>query len=167
MWHKIDSWWTRHSDGRRYDRGPMYLCVLAGMFLYAFSMLLKGPVPQGSVDSALNTSTQAMLSTSIVIGAASMLFGSAAGSRFFFPKWQRTRCYQVGIAGVPISVTGLIIYSWAIISETQNFLSAMGGAMTPLMAIGLSVNGFYFTLEIRRIERNVDVIKREEGIGDA
>lgn len=39
--------------------------------------------------------------------------------------------------------------------------------MAPLMALGLAVNGFYFTLEIRRIERNVNVIKREEGIGDA
>lgn len=167
MWRKIDGWWTRHSDGRRYDRGPMYLSVLVGLFLTAISMLLQGPTPTGPISAALDAASQTTLATSMLIGTGSMLFGSAAGARFFFPKWQRTRCYQVGIAGVPISVTGLVMYSWATITETPNFLSAMGGAMTPLMAIGLSVNGFYFTLEIRRIERNVNVIKREEGIGDA
>lgn len=108
MWRKIDGWWTRHSDGRRYDRGPMYLSVLVGLFLTAISMLLQGPTPTGPISAALDAASQTMLATSMLIGTGSMLFGSAAGARLFFQNGSAPVATKWELQAFPFQLRALL-----------------------------------------------------------
>jgi hypothetical protein len=159
---RLDGWWTRHSDFRRYDRGPMYLTMMIALMFSAVSMLIQGPVPGSNLEE-LSEITQTMLALFLFAGSGLCVFGATVGSKYWFPRWGRIRSYRVGICGVPAVVTSLGFYSYAIYAGAVNVASALGGTLGPLMTLGTLINGFYFYLETRRIERNIVLVKKIEG----
>lgn len=155
---KLDTWWEEHSAGRRYDRGPMYFWMMLASFLTSISMILTGPVPNGSI-SELTFLEQSVLSWVLFLGSGLSVFSAMTGSRFWFPNWSRVKSYGMGLIGVPLVTSAYLFYAYAIVLGTENWQSALGGTLVPCLALGAAINGVYFFLEIRRIQRNVQFLK--------
>ena len=159
--HKLDNWWETHSAGRRYDRGPMYFWMMVACMITGLSLLIIGPTPQGSIDK-LDDGLEKVLAVLLFSGSAVCTFAATTGSRFWFPRWSRVLSYGVGLVGLPIVISSLMFYAYAVSNNTDNFTSALGGAFALLLALGAAINGVYFWLEMRRITRNVKFIKETD-----
>jgi hypothetical protein len=156
--HKLDDWWETHSAGRRYDRGPMYFWMMVAALITGISLIILGPSPTGPV-SKTDPSVQNILAWILTIGAGASTFAASTGSRFWFPRWSRVLSYGVGMVGIPLVCASMLFYGYAVLQNTPNFLSTVGGAFCPLLALGAAINAVYFYLEVRRINRNVVKIK--------
>ncbi|AKU45332.1 hypothetical protein MADRUGA_42 [Mycobacterium phage Madruga] len=157
----LDAWWEKNSSQRRYDRGPMYFWVMFASLLTAISMILTGPIPNGSI-SELNESEQIILAWTLLVGATISTFASLTGSRFLFPHWTRVKSYSVGLIGVPLVSSSFSFYAYALYINTANITSGLSGTLVPCLALGSAINGVYFFLEIRRIQRNVKFLKETD-----
>lgn len=149
----LDVWWSRRK--RRYDRGPVYVCVMIAVASFALSASILGPTPGGVVTEVLSKQTSDLMALCILFGSLVCLFGICAGSRWFFPKTSIRRCCQIGIIGSPALAVGLLVYGGAVVVGTGNPIVALGGILGPMIAIGDIVNAFFLVLEIRRIDRNI------------
>lgn len=158
---KLDEWWEGRFAVRRYDRGPMYICMMIAVMLTAISIIILGPVPESSI-SELSSDLQKTLSTILLIGGVTCTIGSLLGSRFFFPGFSVVRSYGIGLIGIPLVASSMFFYGYAVMINTNNFASALGGTFAPLLGIGAAMNGVYFLLEIRRIQRNMEAIQAAE-----
>jgi len=88
----------------------------------------------------------------IVIGLAMMLHGALSGLPWWFPKRSVKRSYMSGYTGAPAAVTGLGVYAYFIISNTQTWSSALSAVLTPFLALGITIQALVLWLEVRRIE---------------
>lgn len=145
----IDKWWSQRASARRLDRHPVYLCSLIGVMLPAASIFWFGPNPTSGV-AALSELTQVMLCGCIAFGAALALIAAAA------PNHRITWAYRMAFSATPAIVAGLTVYSWVILSSADTPSSAMGGMLTPMLALGYAGKAFAFWLESRRIEHTAN-----------
>jgi hypothetical protein len=159
--NRLDLWWTNHEKTRRYDHSPMYVCMMIALSLSGISLFLWGPA-EGSSLALLDIGIQLLFAGMLMFGSLICLFGSATGTKYFFKNWSQRRSYRIGISGVPAVVTSLLFYTISVYSAAQNIQSSLGGTLTPLLCLGATLNGIYFQLEVRRIERNVDRLTEGE-----
>jgi hypothetical protein len=89
----------------------------------------------------------------ILVGGLVKLHGVLSHSRLWFPGTTLRRCYQLGYTGAPIASAGLFVYGYFILEHTHNWTSALGGVLTPLLGLGVLLQGGVYWLEARRIER--------------
>jgi hypothetical protein len=162
--NRFDSWWTDHEKTRRYDHGPMYVCMMLALSLSGASLFLWGPA-EGSSLAQLDKVMQLFFAGMLMFGSFICLLGSATGTKYFFKNCNQRRSYRIGIAGLPTVVTSLVFYTISIYSAAQNIQSSLGGTLTPLLCVGAALNGVYFQLEVRRIERNLDRLKEDPDDG--
>lgn len=160
--NRLDIWWLKkETTGPRYDRGPMYMCMMIALLCSSISLFLWGPVPGSNIQKDLSQFTQILLAGMLMLGSSICLFGAASGS-LVAKKWSRRQSYNCGIAGMPAVLASLIFYTWAIYAGSTNIASGLGATLSPLLAIGTILNGLIFWLEKRRIQRNIHKIIQTE-----
>lgn len=156
----LDDWWSNASRDVRLDRNPVYLCVLIGVAAPSLAVVLVGPVPNSAL-TALTGTTQIVLCAFIFGGSCIMLYAS-----FRFPGDRRKLAYRRGYTFTPLVVSGLIVYGITILANTPNFMAALSGFLTPMLAVGIAFQGMRLWLESRRIQRTeetlLDMKKRGE-----
>jgi hypothetical protein len=145
-----DIWW-RHKTDRRLDRYPANLCLLFGLIFASMSILLIGPTPSSKL-TLMSTDLQMMMCACIFGGCIIKLHGVLAHSRFWFPNMPLKYCYQLGYNGAPIAAAGLFVYGFYLLEGTPNWTSALGTLLTPLLGLGVLLQGVLYWLEARRIE---------------
>lgn len=149
----LDGWWEDISPHRRLDFNFGNLSMLIGLMLPSLSIILTGPVPT-SILTDMPEGLQVAMCACIFFGAGMKLHGALAGHRYWFPTMSVKRCYTYGYSGAPLASVGCITYGYYILSNTQNFWSALGGVATPLFGVGIMAQAFLYILEYRRIDRN-------------
>lgn len=150
---RLDRWWDRKAASRRIDRNAANMCMLIGLMLSTLSIILQGPVPNSLLDN-MEPELQIAMCTCIFGGCALKLHGALSGMRFYFPKTPVARCYRYGVSGAGPAFAGMCVYGYFILSNTQTFLSALGGVATPMFGVGLLIQAGFYWLEARRIESN-------------
>lgn len=163
----LDLWWDETSSTRRLDHYPANLCMLIGLLLTSSSIVLQGPSPT-SVLVDMSDPLQVAMCACIFGGCLIKLHGIASHTRFWFPHKPLRKCYQLGYTGAPLSTSGLLVYGYYILSNTPTWLSALGGVLTPLLGVGIALQGCVYWLEARRIERRerqmISIAKRNKEI---
>lgn len=150
----------------RKDHGPMYICVMVGLFAWSLSLLIAGPIRYSIIDE-LNTTAQNILGTSIFIGSSICLTGILLGTPFIRPKIDVRVCYAWGAAGTPAVSIAVGVYFWAVVhGSVSPVLSGMSGALSLMIPVGAVWNAVYLLRERRRIERNVPIVLKELGNDD-
>ena len=147
----LDRWWMKTSPKRRLDRDAIGVTALMGFAAPTLSISLVGPTPT-SVLRDMSDDLQISMCVCIVLGLLVMLHGVLLGSPFYFPKAPVKRSYTRGFTGAPAAVLGLGVYSYYIIENTQTWASALSAMLTPLLALGITIQAFIYWLEVRRIE---------------
>lgn len=155
-----DDWWLRVSPRRRLDRNAGNMFMLIGLMLPTLSIVLRGPTPN-SVLNGMPEYLQVWMCAFIFGGCGLKLYGALSGFKYFRPNVHLKDCYKWGFIGAPLASTGAIVYGYYILSNTENFWSALSGVSTPMFGIGISVQAFFYWLEWRRIERNEHLYIRE------
>lgn len=150
---RIDAWWDANSPRRRLDSNFGNLFMLLGLMLPSLSIVIRGPVPS-SVLAHMPEGLQVAMCACIFFGCAAKLHGALAGRRFWFPHTSIKRCYVYGYSGAPMASVGCITYGYYILSNTENFWSALSGIATPMFGVGISAQALIYALEYRRIDRN-------------
>lgn len=158
---RLDAWWADISPRRRMDRNAGNLCMLIGLMLPSLSIVLQGPVPS-SVLEDMPDALQVAMCACIFVGCGIKLHGSLSNSRWYFPKTTLKKAYRWGYTGAPIATVGTWVYGWFILSNTDNFLSALGGVATPIFGLGISIQAGFYWLESRRIDHNERVLIKAE-----
>lgn len=148
----LDLWWDETSSSRRLDHYPANLCMLIGLILSSFSIVLQGPSPT-SVLVDMSPEMQIAMCVCIFGGCVIKLHGVLSHTRIWFPSKPLRKCYQLGYTGAPLATAGLFVYGYFILHSTPTWLSALGGVLTPLLGVGISLQGCVYWLEARRIER--------------
>lgn len=152
-----DAWWVRKSPQRRLDRDAIAICAQFGFAGPTLSIALVGPAPT-SVLEDMAPSLQITMCICIVIGLLTMLHGSLSGFPWYFPNAPVKRCYVRGYTGAPAAVIGLSVYAYYIIENTNTWPSALSAVVTPLLALGISIQAMLYWLEVRRIENVEDIL---------
>lgn len=156
----LDNWWTHHVEDLRFDRAPMYVCVIFGSLFVAVSLYLVGP-PPGSAVNTLSIDFQKLLAAVLGFGCCVALFGTFAGSKLFFPNLNRQTTYKIGLAAAPAIISSMVVYSWTVMTEVESFTSALGGLIAPAIAFGNMVEASIFFFELRRISHNIPRARKE------
>lgn len=147
----------------RKDHGPMYICVIIGLFLWSLSLLIAGPIRYSILDE-LNDTAQNILGVSIFLGSSMCLIGILLGTRFIRPKIDIRLCYAWGAAGTPAVSIAVWVYFWAVVhGSVSPVLSGMSGALSLMIPLGAVWNAVYLWRERRRIERNIPRVLGELG----
>jgi hypothetical protein len=147
----LDVWWET-KERQRLDRNPANLCLLVGLLCASLSIILKGPSPTSRLI-LMSEDLQIAMCACIFIGCIIKLHGVLARSRFWFPHMSLKHCYQLGYNGAPIGSSGLFVYGFYLLEGTPNWTSALGTVLTPMLGLGLLLQGGVYWLESRRIER--------------
>lgn len=150
---RIDDWWDRTAPTRRLDRNGANMCMLIGLVLTSFSVIVIGPSPS-SVIRDMTDHLQIAMCVCIFSGCLVKLFGALAHSRFFFPRMRVKTCYQIGVGGAPLASSGLFVYGWFLLENTPTWTSALGAVLTPMLGAGILIQSAFYLLEARRIGRN-------------
>lgn len=145
-----DLWWRSKPD-RRLDRYPANLCLLFGLVFASLSILLIGPTPNSRL-TLMSPDLQMMMCACIFGGCIIKIHGLLSHSRFYFPHTPLKQCYQFGYNGAPIASAGLFVYGFYLLEGTPNWTSALGTLLTPLLGLGVLLQGVAYWLEARRIE---------------
>lgn len=160
LWHNVthpitalDNWWFRNSPDRRLDRNFGNICMLIGLMFPTLAIVLVGPVPNSQLALMPNW-LQIWMCAFIFFGCGTKLHGAMSGSRWYFPKIGVKKAYSYGFIGAPFATTGLLIYGYFILTNTQTWVSALGGILTPMLGIGIGLQAIQYWLEWRRIDRN-------------
>lgn len=148
-----DNWWARVSPNRRLDRNMGNMSMLIGLMLPSLAIVLTGPVPSSALMH-MSDALQIWMCACIFFGCGIKLHGALSGSRWYFPHMPLKKSYSYGFIGAPVASAGLFVYGWFILSNTANFMSAMGAFLTPMLAAGISLQAIQYWLEYRRIDRN-------------
>jgi hypothetical protein len=135
--------------------------MLIGLMLPTMSIILTGPVPNSALMN-MPESLQIAMCCCIFLGCGMKLHGALAGRRFYFPGTSVKRCYTYGYSGAPLATVGCITYGYYILSNTDNFLSALGAISTPMFGTGITAQAVLYMLEYRRIDRNEKRIRNRE-----
>lgn len=147
----LDLWWEEKRDHLRLDHYPANLCLLFGLIFASLSILLIGPTPSSNL-MLMSDDLQIAMCACIFIGCMIKIQGVLSGSRFWFPRMSYRRCYQLGYNGAPIASAGLFVYGFFLLQGTPNWTSALGTVLTPLLGLGVLLQGGVYWLEARRIE---------------
>lgn len=147
----LDTWWLRKSSQRRLDRNAIGICALFGFVGPTLSVILVGPAPSSAL-SGMPDGLQISMCVCIVVGLLTMLYGALSGFPWWFPNTPIRRSYAMGYTGAPAAVIGLGVYAYFIIMNTQTWSSALSAVLTPVLALGISIQAFTYWLEVRRIE---------------
>jgi hypothetical protein len=165
----LDVWWEHKSGELRLDHYPANLCLLIGLICSSLSIILIGPVPNSRL-TLMSPDLQILMCICIFIGCLIKLHGVLAHSRYWFPNISLKHCYQLGYNGAPIGAAGLFVYGFYLLEGTQNWLSALGTILTPLLGLGILLQGGVYWLESRRIEKVerylIGIAKRDKVNGD-
>lgn len=148
----LDLWWEIHSENLRLDHNLANLCMLIGLICASSSVLLLGPSPTSALR-VMPPELQIAMCCCIFTGCIIKMHGVFSNSRFWFPRMSLKHCYQLGYNGAPIATAGLFVYGWYLLSNTPTWTSALGAVLTPLLGLGILLQGFVYWLEARRIER--------------
>lgn len=152
-----DAWWIRKSPQRRLDRDGIAICAQLGFLGPTLSVALIGPAP-ASVLTGMGPHLQVSMCICIVVGLGIMLHGSLCGFPWYFPNTPVKRSYTRGYTGAPAAVIGLSVYAYYIITNTQTWSSALSAGVTPLLALGITIQAVLYWLEVRRIENVEDIL---------
>lgn len=147
----------------RKDHGPMYVCVMIGLFGWSLSLLIAGPIRYSIIDE-LSDTAQNILAGSIFVGSSMCLTGIVLGTRFIRRNIDIRICYAWGAAGTPGVSVAVGVYFWAAVhGSVSPILSGMAGALSLMIPVGAVWNAVYFWRERRRIERNIPRLLDEMG----
>lgn len=158
--HRIDTWWDERAPRRRIDSNFGNGFMLVGLMLPSLSIILRGPTPNSALLD-MPEGLQISMCALIFIGCVMKLHGALAGRRFYFPHTPIKRCYTWGYSGAPLASVGCITYGYFILSNTENFWSALGGVATPMFGIGISAQAVLYFLEYRRIDNNETRLRQQ------
>lgn len=156
----LDNWWEDASPQRRIDFNFGNMGMLLGLMCPSLSIVLKGPVPNSALGM-MSTGLQILMCVCIFGGCGMKLHGALSGRRFYFPGTPLKTCYRYGYSGAPIATMGALVYGWYILSNTENWSSALSGVSTPCFGIGISLQAVLYWLEYRRIQRNEPAALRD------
>lgn len=165
----IDRWWEMQSRKHRLDRNPANLCMLVGLMLSSLSIILKGPSPNSSLVS-MSENLQIAMCACIFVGLGIKLYGLLIGSRWFRSSVSLRCAYQKGYQGAPVASAGMFVYGFYLIENTHDWTSAIGAVLTPLLGLGVLLQGGLYWIETRRIEHveqaMTDIAIHVKQIGD-
>jgi multisubunit Na+/H+ antiporter MnhG subunit len=157
---RVDDWWDRTAPTRRLDRNAGNMCMLIGLALTSFSVILIGPSPSSAIRD-MTDHLQIAMCVCIFSGCLIKLFGAVAHSRFFFRHMRVKTCYQIAVGGAPFAASGLFVYGWFLLENTPSWTSALGAVLTPMLGAGILIQSVFYLLEARRIGRNERLMIRE------
>lgn len=151
--HTLDAWWDKASKERRLDHSPSNLFMIVGLMLSSLSIILQGPSPSSAVIG-MPIELQVAMCGCIFGGLTIKFEGALSHTRFYRRDRPLKKCYQRGYTGAPLASSGLFVYGWYILSNTPNWLSALGSVLVAFLGAGVSAQAVLYWLEARRIERN-------------
>jgi hypothetical protein len=166
---------------RRLDHEPMYSCTHAGVIVGALSITVAGDsAATGSALASLSGPTQQALAACMSMGSLVCLFGIIMGTRFDI--WRQT-CgavrrlrgkppllamdlrspYRVATWGTPTTMIGMGYYCITVMTHSAHLIQGLTGfAFIGFAAIGLFFQWLRFLMEIRRIDRTVPMLIKQE-----
>jgi hypothetical protein len=149
----LDDWWFRVSPDRRLDRNLGNFCMLLGLMFPTAVIMLTGPSPRTALTE-MSRWLQTWMCAFIFLGCLLKMHGVLAGTRWYFPKMTVKRCYSFGFIGAPFASSGLLVYGYFLISSVPNWIAAVSTVLTPMLGVGIGLQGFIYWLEYRRIDHN-------------
>jgi hypothetical protein len=166
---------------RRLDHEPMYSSVHAGVVIGALSIIIAGnPAATGSALAGLSDPTQKALAACMFMGSFVCLLGICMGTPF--DVWRQThkrirrlqgkpellamdlrRPYSVATWGSPTTIVGMGYYCATVTAHSAHLIQGFTGfALIAFVALGLFFQWLRFLMEIRRIDRTVPVLIKQE-----
>lgn len=151
----LDNWWFRVSPNRRLDRNAGNMFMLVGLMFPTAAIVIVGPVPNSAL-SGMPEWLQMWMCAFIFGGCATKLHGALSGFKYYRPKTTVKQAYSYGFIGAPFATSGLLVYGYFILANTPNWVAAVSGILTPMLGLGIGLQGVFYWLEFRRIQRNED-----------
>lgn len=182
MWQSFLDKLTRLVLGpKRLDHEPMYSCTHAGVVIGAFSIIIAGgPAANGSALATLAGPTQQALAACMSTGSLVCLYGISMGTCFdIYRQGSKIvrrlmkkdpplaldirRPYRVAACSTPTTIIGMGYYCSVISTHSAHLIVGLTGmAFIGFASIGLFFQWLRFLMEIRRIDRTVPILIKQE-----